>query len=525
MANNEDVNQANQGAPAADIPDLKKKEKERKKAGAAWGGAKPGGGSFSGATGGTVARSAASAASSAGGAAGAAAGAAQAAGASWLSSTIAALTATAMGKMLVAAGVAIFLAGAGLFAYSLFNGAGADGAGGIGDLGSIASSMKIRSGDVDRTGYVASNGEIMFDPIKAAEAKKAAAEEKAPEDKTAGEAVPPDAIADAAGKGGDWNRPGLEHNLSGAKLSSSLGGGFGGKNIFAGNSAAPKFNDALSKANIKGGEKGRLSASRSSRTGRTVKGGKAKSMKANKAFGQLKVAKGMSALGAGTSATEGAAATAANAFDGGQGAGNVVGSPTAPTGAVDSPSTPNGAPDMTAPSVDTPTGTLMDPDNAQALSGIAALAKAAGEMKKKAEQMMMMGLALIAAGAAIMAMASGPWAPIVIAIGLMIIGIGVMLVSMSNMMKKQAEMMKNMAESASQMLAARTSDVKQNEINQYCIDKAYADGTNPKDCNPPDSVTENRQTIENDNSAVERHKDMVKETGRVEGVNGKPTGQ
>ena len=119
MANNEDVNQANQGAPAVDIPDLKKKEKERKKAGAGWGGAKPGGSSFSGATGGAGARAAASAASSAGGAAGAAgavgavgaagaAGVARTAGAGWLSSLIARLTATAFGKAM-AAGMAIFL--------------------------------------------------------------------------------------------------------------------------------------------------------------------------------------------------------------------------------------------------------------------------------------------------------------------------------------------------------------------------------------------------------------------------------
>jgi len=516
MANNEDVNQANQGAPAADIPDLKKKEKERKKAGAAWSGAKPGGGSFSGATGGSVARAAASASS----ASGAAAGAAQAAGAGWLSSTIAALTATAMGKMMVAAGVAIFLAGAGLVGYAMLNGGGAGGAGGIGDLGAIASSMKVRSGDVDRTGFVASNGEIMFDPIKAAEAKKAAAEEKAPEDKTAEAPVPPDPTADAAGMGG--NRPGLEHNLSGAKLSSSLGGGFGGKNIFAGNSAAPKFNESLAKTSIKGGEKGRLSASRSARTGRTVSGGKAKSMKANKAFGQLKVAKGMSALGAGASATEGAAATAANAFDGGQGAGNVVGAPS-PTGAVDSPSTPNGAPDMTGPSVDVPTGTAVDPNTAQALDGIAALAKAAGEMKKKAAQMRMMGYALIAVGIALIAAGCTIWTAWCIPLGIMIAGVGYMLVDMAATMDKQADMMKNMAEMASQALAARTTDVKQNEINQYCIDRAY-EGTDPKNCNPPDTVTENQQVIQNDNSAVERHQSMVEETGRVEGVNGGPTG-
>jgi hypothetical protein len=514
MANNEDVNQANQGAPAADIPDLKKKEKERKKAGAGWSGAKPGGGSFSGATGGAGARAAASAASAMGGAT---AGAAEAAGTSWLSSMIANLTATLMGKAILAAGVAAFLAGAGLFGYAMLKGDGA-GAGGVGgDLGALSSSMKIRTDGGDRTGYVASNGEIMFDPIKAAAAKKAEAE-KAPEDKAAGEAVPPEKTADAAGQGAGFNRPGLEHNMSGTKLSSSLGGSFGGKNIFAGNNAAPKFNDAMAKANIKGGEKGRMSATRTTKTGRTVAGGKAKSMKANKAFGQLKVAKGMSALGAGTSGTEGARSTAANAFDGQTaGSGNVVGGPGEATGPVSTPSGVGGAPDVTAPNVDIPTGALADPNTASALAGIAAMAQKAGEMKKKAEMMMIMGIALIIAGGIMMATL-----PLIgQIIGAILIGLGGMLIGMSMMMSQMADMMKGMAESMSQGLAQRTSDVKQNEINKYCIDKAY-NGTNPKDCNPPDSVTENKQTIANDNAAVQEHKVMVNETGRVEGPNGEP---
>ena len=512
MAKNEDVNEANQGAPAADIPDLKKKEKERKKAGAGWGSARPGGGSFSGATGGAgsaggaVARAAASAA-------GSASGAAQAAGAGWLSSTLATLTATVMGKAILAAGVAMFLAGAGLFGYAMLYGGAAGGAGGIGDLGAISSSMKIRSGDVDRTGYVASNGEIMFDPIKAAEAKKAAAE-KAPEEQTAGEPVPPEQIADAAGIGG--NRPGLEHNLSGAKLSSSLGGSFGGKNIFAGSNAAPKFNEGLAKTNIKGAQKGRLSATRNARTGRRVAGGRGQQVKANRAFGQLKVAKGMSALGAGASGAEGARSTAASAFDGSPtGGGNVEGGPEAQTGPVDTPSGPGGAPDVTAPDVDVPTGVGVDPNSFAMINAIAEMAKKAGEMKKKAKQLMIMGIALIAAGACCL-----PWGAILIAIGGMLVGMSIM---MSNM----AEMMKGMADSMSQGLAARTGDVKQDEINQYCIDRAYNEGTDPKNCNPPDSVTENSTITDNNNQAVEEHKEKEKkdtETETVDELKQSPTG-
>ncbi|PIR15236.1 MAG: hypothetical protein COV48_15480, partial [Elusimicrobia bacterium CG11_big_fil_rev_8_21_14_0_20_64_6] len=408
MANNEDVNQANQGAPAADIPDLKKKEKERKRAGAAWGGAKPGAGSFSGASGGTVARAAASAASSAGGAAGG------------LSPLIAKMTATALGKVAVATGAALFLGGAGLFGYAMLQGGGAAG-GAIGDLGALSSSMKIRAGGGDRTGYVASNGEIRFDPIKAAKAKKTEAE-KAPEDAAADAGVPPEPAADA-GKG---DLPRLEHNLSGSKLSSSLGGGFGGKNIFAGNSSAPKLNADLGKVNIPGAQKGRLSANRRAATARVSRGGRARKMKANKAFGQLKVAKGMSALGAGNSAAEGAHSTASNAFDGGAGNGNVDGAPSMAEGEVDSPSSPNGAPDMTAPNVETPDASYLDQANAAALAGIAKMAKAAGEMKKKAAQMRVMGYILIAVGIALIAAGSTIWTAWLIPLGILIAGVGYM---------------------------------------------------------------------------------------------------
>lgn len=520
MAKNEDVNQANEGAPAADIPDLKKKEKERKKAGAAWGGAKPGGGSFSGATGGAggagggVARAAASAASSAGGAA---AGAANAAGAGWLSSMLASLTATLMGKAILAAGVAMFLAGAGVLGYAMLNG-GAGGAGGYGDLGAIASSMKIRSGDVDRTGYINSKGEIMFDPIKAAAAKKAA-EEKAPEQETAEAPAMPEQIADgdASGLGG---RPGLEHNLSGSKLSSSLGGGFGGKNIFAGSNAAPKFDTGLAKSNIQGAAKGRLSASKNARTGRRVAGGSGKQVRGSRAFGQLKVAKGMSALGAGTSAAEGARATAATAFDGSPtGGSNIDGGPGIGNGPVGTPSGPGGAPDVTAPNVDIPEGVAVDPNSFAAINAIAEMAKKAGEMKKKAAMLMIAGIALIIAGAAML----GMW-PIGTIIGAILIGIGGMLIGMSIMMSNMAEMMKGMADSMSQGLAQRTGDVKQDEINKYCIDKAYNEGTDPKNCNPPDSVTENQRITDDNNQAVDEIKDKTEKDGTtVEVEPPKPT--
>ncbi len=460
MAKNEDLNQANQGAPAMDIPDLKQKEKERKKAGAAWGGVKPGASPFSGATGGNVARAAASAAGAGSPAAG---------------SAIAGFAATVLGKTLIAAGLAAFVLGGGFMAMSMMRGGGAMG---TGDLGAISSSMKIRQGGGDRTGYVASKGEIMFDPVKKAEAPKAP--EKAPEQQTAGDAVPP---AEPAAEKPDWRQAagGLEHNLSGSKLSSSLGGGFGGKNIFQGNPNAPKFNEGMAKSSL--ASKGKLGAMKSAKTGKVVRGAQAQRQRSSKAFGQLKIAKGMSMLGAGNNSAEGARSTAGNAFDGAIGNGNVEGGPGAPGGAVTSPSSNGGgAPDVSAPNVDVPTGNFMDGNQAAMVAMIAEMAKAAGEMRKKAETLMWIGIGLVAAGCCLLWWPATP-------IGIALIAIGAALIAASVMMKEMAAMMESMASGMSESLAARTGDENQNRINQYCIDKAYNEGVDPKDCNPPDDVT------------------------------------
>ncbi|MEK7234915.1 MAG: hypothetical protein AAB268_13955 [Elusimicrobiota bacterium] len=486
MVNDEDVKRASHGPPAAEIPDLKKKENERKKAGAGWSGVKPGGGSFSGATGGTIARAAASATGTA---------AVEAAGGGWLAAMIARLTATVLGKALLAAGAATFLAGAGLFAYAMFKGGGS-GPGVGGDLGAISSSVKVRGDGADRTGYVASNGEIRFDPLKAAEVKKA------PEDNAAQEPVAP-----AQSEGADLKQPGLEHNLSGSKLTASLGSGFGGNNIFAGNSSAPKLNEMLSKVSIKGASNGKISAMRYAKTGRVAAGRRGKSMKGNKAFGQLKVAKGLSVQGVGASAAEGARSTAATAFDGQteSGTGNV-------TGEADGSVTPNdnfGAPDVTAPNVDTPEGAATDTFTDDMLSSIASMAKSAGQMKMMAGILMIVGIALIAAGIALLATGFGAL------IGGILIGLGAMIIGISIMMSQMAKQMKELADMMSEALAASTGDINQEATSKYCIDKAYNEGTDVEDCNPPEEVTEGEKFDTDDIKVVEEHKEMVKETGEV----------
>ncbi|MEK7389701.1 MAG: hypothetical protein AAB036_08380 [Elusimicrobiota bacterium] len=468
------------GVPGAEIPDLKKKEKERKKAGFAWSGAKPGGSSFSGAAGGTAARAAASAAIGSGQIA--------AAGTFGFSSFLSGLLGTTLGRLMLAGAVAAFLAGGGLVGYSLLRGGGAAGAMGGGDLGVLSSSVKVRSASGDRTGYLASKGEITFDPVEAAAAKK---EE------------PPSPAADAAAPGEagdgekpDWRQAGLAHDLSGAKLSSSLGGEFGGKNIFAGAGAggvAPKLNANLSKVNIPAGQNGKLGPMRaSSRTGRISQGIAGPRPRSNKAFGQLKVAKGLSTSGAGAAIQEGARSTAGAAFDGQTGTGNIE---RAGSGVVTSPSADGGsAPDVTAPGVTPPVGVPLDP-HMPALNGISALAQQAGSLKKNGMMLLLLGLALTAT------MFLAP-------IGLILVGMGIAMMQMSSKMK-------NMADTMSQTLAARTGNINQNAINRYCIDRAYYQGTPTQNCDPPDSVTRGQSFDAESGKDIGQHKEMVKVNSQV----------
>lgn len=515
MAKKDDLNQANSGAPAADIPDLKKKDKERKKAGAAWSGAKPGAGSFSGATGGTVARAAASAAGAAGEAGAAAAAEAAGLGAGGffgsISSFLSGLAATLVGKMAIAAAAILLLAGGAMIAAGLLKGGGAAGDGVMGDLGALSSSMKVRMGGNDRTGYVASNGEIAFDPVNGGAAKPAEKAAAPTDAAPAGDPANPLTPQPEENKDAGFNRPGLDHNLSGSKLSSSLGGGFGNKNIFSGNNASNKLGDAMGKFNIKGGEKGRMSATRAaSRTGKVAAGTSTRGMKANKAFGQLKVARGASMIGAGASGAEAAKNAAANAFDGGNLGGSTVGGTppgAAPTGNVDTPSTPGGAPDLTGgPSA--PTGNIQDVGaaTAAALAAIGQLISAAMKMKMMGTMLVAVGLALVLAGCTI-------WTHWLIPIGLAIAAMGYMMIQQSDKLMAQAAEM-------SKALAERTTDQRQNAINNYCIEKAKG-GTPPANCNPPDDLTGKdnfKKATEHGKTNNER---ILREDGRVEGDNGK----
>ena len=145
-----DAKLPSQSLPTAEIPDLRKKEKDRKKSGAAWGSGKAAN-SFAGA------RGTASAIGTAG-AEGAVevAGAASKAGVSGFfanllarfGSLLAELTSTLLGKAVAMAVVALMVGGIGTFAYKMM--AGSQSAKAAPELGDISSSIKVAH-DTDNT--------------------------------------------------------------------------------------------------------------------------------------------------------------------------------------------------------------------------------------------------------------------------------------------------------------------------------------------------------------------------------------
>jgi len=483
MAKNDEVDAANTGVPSADIPDLKKKEKERKRSGLAWGGARAPGGSFQGATGG-AARAAASAAS--GSAGGVAAGAQ--AGAGFLAK-VAALS--LMGKMSALAGAVVVLGGGGLVGLSLLNGGlGSSGAAmGSPSLGGITSSVKVRSGGNDRIG-VDSKGEIAFDPV----AKAKPAEKKAEAPKPAEAAPATDTTADDMAKNVAAAKDRLEHNLSGAKLSGSLGGQFGGKNIFSGSGgkvAAPKFGESAPKFAAKGGKISAMRAGgvRASGSGRNISKGRS-----SRAIGQLRIARGMSVHGAQAATAEEAASGATNAFVQNDGDGGSLNAP----GAADTSLTPTdlsggaggGSDDVTIPS------TAGIGDIQSALDQIKSMIDQAIAMKK-------MGIMLIAIGLILIAMGVGPFT-------FWLIPIGIGLCLMGYMQLQKAAELAEKAKEMGRQLASRTGDF-QSEVVQECVDQAIASGTSLDRCRSIEAEERMREEEERQKRDQERQKEISAE--------------
>ncbi len=351
------------------IPDLKKEEKERKKAGAAWGQAKPGGAPFAGARGAaggaraaaSAARASASAtrvaasavrAAAVGEEAAAGAEAAFAAGAGGqagffatifgqVEGVLASLTSTVLGKIAVAVAVALMMGGAALLAYKIVGRAMAD-ASAPPDLAGISSNLKIRPGGGDSSlDYDARAGRGLGLDFGNSQGQAVSPSADAPSGADAAQNTK-DAnnagTADMASNtlGGDTSRDKMAHNLSGFKLSTELGGSAGSGGNVAGSNGTPygAASGVLDKFGMGGsqsGKGGKLSAVALNKTasmGRLE--GKAVGGKRGLASGYLARLRGMAPFNAvmrsgGTSvATESNAAAASTQWEASQVAGGTI---------------------------------------------------------------------------------------------------------------------------------------------------------------------------------------------------------
>lgn len=321
MANNEPL--PNQ-VPDIALPDLKKKQKEKKKAGAAWSGGQ-GAEAFEGATGG-VGRGAASAAARA--AAMAAEGALETAGSEM--GLIARLASTLLGKVVLAFAAAAMIGGIAAIAAMIMNRGGQASNAGP-NLGGIADNMRVhRDGDASGLDMAkgSGRGDLKFDDGKNNNAKPADGDKPKDGEQPKDGAGPDNNGAPTDGTAGDLgerpNQDRLAHNLSGAKLSDGLGGNFGSGNVFGGNnkvgagfSRSPLgFGKSAAADHGKSGALTRANMSGSHRLNLGRRG-----IKSNKALGQLR---SMAPLGGAmtTAATaDEAAQTATTQFEGANPAG------------------------------------------------------------------------------------------------------------------------------------------------------------------------------------------------------------
>jgi hypothetical protein len=409
---------------------------------------------------------------------------------------LASMASTVLGKMILAAAALMIMAVAGLLGYALLKGNG-DGSLGMPDLGGITDNMKIHGSDGDRLG-VASNGELNFggNNTNAAPKAEAKAEDAKADDKKAPDADKGDVPSGGAAGSGDQ----LAHNLSGAKLSSSLGGDFGNKNIFAGGST-PKFDisktgmpklPAVSKGTLSKG----MSRTSGARAGNPIMGRGAKS---SRAIGQLKMAKGMSVLGAGAATPEQAAAAANGAFDQQQpGAGTLntntgTGVVTPPGGGGTGGNTNipgdlggnTNDPNFNTNTPAIPPGTTVDPGIQNATNAIQQMADAARQMKQMGMMILAMGIVVFGIG---VKLAMSPWPVnafgfILMAIGAMLMGVGYMMINMAGQMAQMAKAMGSALSASLQNTPALSTAV------DSCTDQALNNGTQFSQCQPSNAGT------------------------------------
>lgn len=438
-----------------DLPDLKKKQKERKRAGAIWSGGRAPGAPFQGATGGNGAASALRAAAAAGGAPVAAV---ERFGLAALRQFLAATWATVGGKFALIG--AAFLAAGGAVLLGSYLAAPRAASGDAAFLGGIFSTISAKPRYSPALDYLrrVSRGELRFDP-----AKPAPAPLRKEEPASAAPAAGPEVSWQEALAGGGPPQDLMPNNLSGAALSSSLGGQFGNKNVFD-NPETPKFGErGYDRGGLKtlSAQRGKTQAMRRGSTSKQVRSGRSLRGLSKRAMGQLKLASVLSTAGS-QSSGEASSRLASDAFDQGVSQGGeppLMPGEEAPTAAPIG----SGAPDTTPPP--NPGHTNATPYQKQ-LDGIGTQAVQAGQMKNMGIMLMILGAVLIVIGIILNAASFGTAGNILIALGVVLIGIGLMMLIMSMMMKNQAK-------DAAKQLQSAYSQESQNAHAQECVDQAY----------------------------------------------------
>jgi hypothetical protein len=486
-----------------DIPDLKKKDKERKRAGAAWGGGRPAGTPFSGATGGSGAgglqvAAGVGRAAAAGGPGGAAAaqGAAAAARAAasgvpgWLTALFpgsagwlgTSAGASFLSKAMIGIGMASLLAGVGLYAVLKLREkpAGPEGAG----LAPIYDTIQINRNASDKRLQMAAEagrGQFQFDPQAAAEAAApaeaaAAAEEKAEENPWG------DVLSAVQGPQGF-----AAQNLAGLPSGSARGGSMG--NLFSSLTGADSGGRAQGRMPSLRypGQKGKLSGSmaRGATRSRAASAMSTRKIRSGRAFAQLRYARSQSLVAArGGSSEQGMKATAADAFEQSETQEGqispidsaVPANPSSSHGEYGSGtpallSDPNAIPDE----MPSPPGAINPntQDYQNAMDAIKKLAAMAAKLKLLSMLLIAIGIALIAAGCA-----STPVGWGLIAAGIALVAMGMMMLQMAKQMGAQAQAM------ASQLESAYGQEYQQENVDA-CVNQAIANGTDPDACRSP----------------------------------------
>ncbi|MBI5597420.1 MAG: hypothetical protein HY928_15120 [Elusimicrobia bacterium] len=415
------------GSSEVDIPILKKQEKEKKGAGAIIGGAAAEGGQLA-----------------------AGAGVAKAGG----------LLALFGGKLGLAA-LVMGVGGAGVIALGVASQKGAATPKSAPQLGALSSKIAVGARNAygsKSLNYMSEAGAGQLNWDDPNKPKPVAAP-----DKTADAPADGAAVAEADGAAEDDGmpnpldgKPRMANDMAGAKLSSSLGksSAFGSKNIFAkGTGFSAKGMDLKAKStlgpNLSASRSGRMAASRRGKSSLSAKAISTNKI-TGKSLGQLKFAgnRSQAAMNAGDS---GAASTyAADAFDQQRTTGGQLdagGGPADGLGTVNPVG--SGAPDSTGSEAmpcpegwgQAEGGGCLAPDitNGKEMTNYQSLVDGALQMQKTAAKLMMIGMALIVAGAIVMATTS--WMGIGTLIGGLMIAAGLALVVMGQMMNKQADQM------------------------------------------------------------------------------------